>query len=729
MVNQSKPLIYIIYTKRAKHNSREVFLILEGIFKGLVQWIYGLLFEIVEYIVGGLLDVFNMDLSYFETVIPVTGDIVNIIIACGWALLLGNLVFQAAKSMMSGLGFEGEDPQTLFARTFVFAFLLLASRQICEIGLGLSGTVIEMLQVPSSVSITVPDENVYGIAASWLLAIIVGVVLMWQIVRLFFEIGERYFLVGFLTLTAPLAFAMGGSKNTADIFKGWARMYASMCLMMVLNVVFLKMLISAMGYMPSGAEVLPWLILVVAVARVARKIDNVVARIGLNPAITGDGLGRGGLPGMLSYMVVRTVASNISRTAAGNVAGKSRAPSGGAPSPVSSSTAGRMPSSNQSSNSNRSSSQKTAGQPTSRCGASKQATSETRTGTAGTPAVANAAFSQVQSMGPQISGTAGMGQNNTARQSPAPGGISRRSSVPASPMAQRNVQRPGSAGMYAKSGGIGDLKSGPPPAPGFRQAGQISTSGTAGSARQGAAQPAHASRYSVAPPGFHGNLNRAASPGSAGTAHISNTARTQVGGSTVNASSQSNLKAEQSSLQHESYGSVSRGGMQIKPGTSAALGKMAGASGQATRGSAGMETRRSALPTDKSASATGQPPKTPGGFHGSRNTSPSQRDGRNAAPAVPKASDSIPARQENAPRSAATSRLTKQPAIGSAGRPAQNSNANVTKKPDAYRSGPVVMAPGTNRLSGMERVSQTVKKQDETKPSRRSKGEDKDEQE
>jgi hypothetical protein len=29
---------------------------------------------------------------------------VNIIIASGWALLLGNLVFQAAKSMISGMG-------------------------------------------------------------------------------------------------------------------------------------------------------------------------------------------------------------------------------------------------------------------------------------------------------------------------------------------------------------------------------------------------------------------------------------------------------------------------------------------------------------------------------------------------------------------------------------------------------------------------------------------------
>ena len=88
--------------------------ILEGIFKGFIQWVYGLCLEIVQYIANSLLNVFQMDLSYFRRVAPVTDDILNIVIAVGWALLLGNLVFQATKSMATGLGFEGEDPKLLF---------------------------------------------------------------------------------------------------------------------------------------------------------------------------------------------------------------------------------------------------------------------------------------------------------------------------------------------------------------------------------------------------------------------------------------------------------------------------------------------------------------------------------------------------------------------------------------------------------------------------------------
>ena len=293
--------------------------ILEGIFKGFIQWIYGLFLEIVQYIANSLLEVFQMDLDYFRQAAPISDEILNIVIAVGWALLLGNLVFQAVKSMATGLGFEGEDPKLLFTRTFVFAFLLLASPQICEIGLGISSQVISLLQVPSSVTITIPDESNFHIGASWLLIIIVGFVIMWQFVKLCFEVAERYVVTAILVLLAPLAFGMGGSKNTEDIFKAWCRMFGSMCVMMVLNVVFLKLLISVLGYVPRGVAVLPWMLLIVGIARVARKIDSIVARLGLNPAITGDGLGRG-LPGMVGYAIVKGIGVSIGK-AAGHAAG------------------------------------------------------------------------------------------------------------------------------------------------------------------------------------------------------------------------------------------------------------------------------------------------------------------------------------------------------------------------------------------------------------------------
>ena len=294
--------------------------------KGLLEWVFGLYLEVVQFVAQYLLNVFGMDLAYFENTVPVSKDIFTVAIGVGWALLIGNLVFQAAKSMMSGMGFEGEDPKLLFTRTAVFACLLIFSRSICEIGLGISSTVIHLMQIPDAIDLYQISDDIFGIAAGWVLAMLVNVYLMWQMLKLSFQVGERYVIVAVLTILSPLAFGVGGSKNTMDIFRGWVRMFGSMCLTMVLNIIFLKLLLSAMDHVPGDTMIFPWLILVIALVRVARKIDQLVTRIGLNPAITGPTPGRS-LPGMLALMAVRSAVSTVTHTAGGS-GGKS-APSGG----------------------------------------------------------------------------------------------------------------------------------------------------------------------------------------------------------------------------------------------------------------------------------------------------------------------------------------------------------------------------------------------------------------
>ena len=245
---------------------------LELIFQGFVEWIYGMVLECWEYFASALLQVMSMDFTYLKSHIPVLPEIQQILLAVGWALLIGNLVFQALKSMSTGLGFEGEDPKLLFTRTFVFAFLLLASPQICEIGLNMTQTIINYLDMPDAVNITLADDATFvGLRAAWLLVVICGLIIMFKVFKLILEIAERYIILAILTLCAPLAFGMGGSRNTSDIFTGWCRMFGSMCLVMVTNVIFFKMLLSVLSFVPSGLDVLPWMILVFGIVKVAEK--------------------------------------------------------------------------------------------------------------------------------------------------------------------------------------------------------------------------------------------------------------------------------------------------------------------------------------------------------------------------------------------------------------------------------------------------------------------------
>lgn len=287
---------------------------LELLFQGFVEWLYGLVLECWEYFASVLFDLMSLDFAYLREHIPIIDTIRQIMLGVGWALLIGNLVFQATRGMAAGLGFDAEDPKLLFTRTFAFSFLLVASPQICELGLNMTSTVIELLQMPDAVDITFADEASFGgLAGSWLLVVICGIIVMFQTFKLIMEMAERYFILAVLTITSPLAFGMGGSRNTSDIFNGWCRMFGSMCLLMATNVMFVKMLLSVLSYYPSGLNVLPWMVLVVTIVKVAKKADSILARIGLNPAMTGDPLGRG-FPGAMTMMVVRSMVSNAAHT-------------------------------------------------------------------------------------------------------------------------------------------------------------------------------------------------------------------------------------------------------------------------------------------------------------------------------------------------------------------------------------------------------------------------------
>lgn len=272
----------------------------------------------------------STDLTFWETSVPIVSSLYRIFVAIGWGLLIGNCAFQSLKAMFAGLGFETESPAILLFRTALFGTLLIFSNDICDIGLSIGKNIMDLIGIPSSITITMPDETMFsGIGASWLLVIIIGFVLGFQIIRLFFEIAERYVVVAILTLLCPIGLSMGGSKSTKDICTGFMRTYASMITMMVMNVLFLKLLLSALSTMPKNIMILPWCLLVVGIAKTARKADSLISKIGLNPAITGDplGYGRGTMAAVMAARTIMNSASKVgnNKSSGRTVSGNSKA--------------------------------------------------------------------------------------------------------------------------------------------------------------------------------------------------------------------------------------------------------------------------------------------------------------------------------------------------------------------------------------------------------------------
>ncbi len=283
----------------------------------MLEWLYGLFLGLLSFCAEALTGIMGTDLSFFETSVPVVPQLYRIFTAVGWGVLIGNLAFQSLKAMMAGLGFETESPAILLIRTALFGTLLVVSGDVCDIVLIIGGRIITLLGLPESVRLTLPDESFFtGSSIAWLLAIIIGFILGFQLLRFFFEIAERYVVLGVLTLLMPVGLALGGSKSTKDICTGFMRTYASMTAMTVLNVLFLKLIISALSTIPAGYMIIPWCLLVVGIARTARKADSLLSKIGLNPAFTGDPLGAGrGLAA--ASVIARTVMSFTGRAGRG----------------------------------------------------------------------------------------------------------------------------------------------------------------------------------------------------------------------------------------------------------------------------------------------------------------------------------------------------------------------------------------------------------------------------
>ncbi len=131
---------------------------LELIFSGLWIWIYGLVLECWEYFSDVLLDILNMDFSYLQSHVPVVDTIMQIMLAWDGLSAAGQSVFQGSQKHGDRPRFEAEDPKLLFTRTFVFAFLLLASPQICRMALDVTQNIIDVLQIPDAVQVTFLDK-------------------------------------------------------------------------------------------------------------------------------------------------------------------------------------------------------------------------------------------------------------------------------------------------------------------------------------------------------------------------------------------------------------------------------------------------------------------------------------------------------------------------------------------------------------------------------------------
>ena len=284
---------------------------LDWIFEGIANWLASIVTSVMDSISNIFLSALGTDMTAMEEYFPFITQAYTVMQYMAWSLLFLVTVWQLFKVFGGPLS-ESEHPLQLLARSSIFAVLIGYAKPIFMIALDIARapyTALSDLQMGAEAFTFAGIENVLsnGIVTLVSAITVVGTILMlifmiaigWNYFKLLLEVVERYIVVGVLCYTSPLAFSMGGSKSTNQIFKSWCRMVGSQLLLLVLNVWFLRAFNSSVGHyvtnagaLTSGAgNVFLWMFCALAFLKTAQKFDSYLASMGLSVAQTGSSMG------------------------------------------------------------------------------------------------------------------------------------------------------------------------------------------------------------------------------------------------------------------------------------------------------------------------------------------------------------------------------------------------------------------------------------------------------
>ncbi len=284
---------------------------LDWVFEAIIGWVGSTVTKLMDAVSGLFLSALGTDMLAMEEYFPFVGKAFTVMQYFAWALLFLITVWQLFRAFSGPLG-EGESPLPLVIRGGIFAVLIGFAKPIFMY-------VLEIAKAPYSALMDLPlrgeDFTFAGVenvlknglvdiiasmsAVGALLIIILMLALGWNYFKLLLEVVERYVVVGVLCYTSPLAYSMGASKATSQVFKSWCRMIGSQLLLLVMNVWFLRGFNSSIGYYVANGGALSngqgstflWLFCALAFLKTAQKFDTYLASIGLNVAQTGSGMG------------------------------------------------------------------------------------------------------------------------------------------------------------------------------------------------------------------------------------------------------------------------------------------------------------------------------------------------------------------------------------------------------------------------------------------------------
>lgn len=226
-----------------------------GILDGIVEWIAEQVMYGLDLINTSVLGALGCDMAVFLRYFPAAETMYEVFVALAIGLILLIWVWNLFKNFGLGIGTEAEDPVKLTIRAVLFIGLAYYSNQIVDIVLDIGGTpynwiltsMLPSLDFASFSSVLLTIIGVCANGAVALIVLILVLILAWNYLKLLFEAAERYVLLGVLVYTAPVAFALGASQATSNVFKSWCRMFAGQLFLLMMNAWCLWLFTSMVG--------------------------------------------------------------------------------------------------------------------------------------------------------------------------------------------------------------------------------------------------------------------------------------------------------------------------------------------------------------------------------------------------------------------------------------------------------------------------------------------------
>ena len=202
-----------------------------------------------------VLGALGCDMSVFLRYFPAAETMYGIFVALAIGLILLIWVWNLFRNYWLGAGSEAEDPVKLSIRALIFILMAYYSDEIVALILEIGGTPYQWiltselpsLDFASFSSVLLVIVGVCANGAVTLIVLILVIIMAWNYIKLLFEAAERYVLLGVLVYTAPVAFAMGASQSTSNIFKSWCWMLGGQVFLLVMNAWCLRLFISMVG--------------------------------------------------------------------------------------------------------------------------------------------------------------------------------------------------------------------------------------------------------------------------------------------------------------------------------------------------------------------------------------------------------------------------------------------------------------------------------------------------